>query len=235
MTLELRVAVDVGSARHRVAVGLSDGVLIEEFDVSHDAAGLSFFFERIGRHERERGLPVAVAMEGYNGYARPLDRRVLGRGYRLYNVNNLKFARFKEIFPAPAKTDAIDARRMLDLFQLKDKLPLAREVLQEVAPVPIENERLKALSRWRKQLVLERMRASQRTQANLQAVCPGPWSGIRTGLLDITGQAGNLWFLNLITCRADLRKCYLKSGDSMPWYSSLRLFRQWQANQWQRR
>jgi hypothetical protein len=116
---------------------------------------------------------------------------------------------------------------MLDLFQLKDKLPLAREVLQEVALVPIENERLKALSRWRKQLVFERMRASQRTQANLQAVCPG--------LLDITGQADNLWFLNLITCRADLRKCYLKSGDSMPWYSSLRLFRQRQANQWQRR
>ena len=80
MTLELRVAVDVGSARHRVAVGLSDGVLIEEFDVSHDAAGLSFFFERIGRHERERGLPVAVAMEGYNGYARPLDRRGLVTG-----------------------------------------------------------------------------------------------------------------------------------------------------------
>ena len=34
MTLELRVAVDVGSARHRVAVGLSDGVLIEEFDAA---------------------------------------------------------------------------------------------------------------------------------------------------------------------------------------------------------
>jgi transposase len=198
MNPELRVAVDVGCNTHRVAVGLSDGGLIDEFDITHDAAGLSLFFQRVGRHERERALPVAVAMEGYNGYARPLDRLVLGRGYRLFNVNNLKLARYKEIFPAPAKTDAIDARRMLDLFQLKDKLPLAREVLQEVAPVPIANERLKALARRRKQLVLDRMRASQRTQANLQAVCPG--------LLNITGQADNLWFLNLITCRADLRK-----------------------------
>ncbi len=198
MNPELRVAVDVGCNRHRVAVGLSDGGLIDEFDFTHDAAGLSLFFQRVGRHERERALPVAVAMEGYNGYARPLDRLVLGRGYRLFNVNNLKLARYKEIFPAPAKTDAIDARRMLELFQLKDRVPQAREVLQEVGPIPIEHEQLKALTRWRKQLVGERMRAGNRMQANLQAICPG--------LLDLTGEADNLWFLNLLSCRDDLTK-----------------------------
>lgn len=56
-------------------------------------------------------------------------------GWRLFNVNNLKLARFKEIFPAPAKTDAIDARRMLQLFQLQDRVPMAKAVLQEVAPI----------------------------------------------------------------------------------------------------
>lgn len=198
MNRELRVAVDVGCNRHRVAVGLSDGGLLDEFDITHDAAGLSLFFQRVGRHEREHGLPVAVAMEGYNGYARPLDRQVLGRGYRLYNVNNLKLARYKEIFPAPAKTDAIDARRMLELFQFKDRVPQAREVLQEVGPVPIEHEQLKALTRRRKQLVAERMRIGNRMQANLQATCPG--------LLDLTGEADNLWFLNLLSCRDDLAK-----------------------------
>jgi hypothetical protein len=111
MNPELRVAVDVGFERHRVAVGLADGGLIDEFDITHDAAGLSLFFARVGRHERERALPVAVAMEGYNGYTRPLDRQILAQGYRLFNVNNLKLARYKEIFPSPAKTDAIDARR----------------------------------------------------------------------------------------------------------------------------
>lgn len=30
----------------------------------------------------------------------------------LARFNNLKLARYKEIFPAPAKTDAIDARRV---------------------------------------------------------------------------------------------------------------------------
>jgi len=31
-------------------------------------------------------------MEGFNGYARPLDRLIQERGYTLYNVNNLKLA-----------------------------------------------------------------------------------------------------------------------------------------------
>jgi hypothetical protein len=69
-------------------------------------------------------------MEGLNGYARPLDRLVRARNYRLYNINNLKLARFKEIFPGAAKTDAIDARKGLELFQLRDHLPLAKDALQ---------------------------------------------------------------------------------------------------------
>ena len=47
-------------------------------------------------------------MEGFNGWARPLDTQILIRGWRLFNVNNLKLARFKEIFPGPAKSDPID-------------------------------------------------------------------------------------------------------------------------------
>lgn len=49
--------------------------------------------------EDKLAWPVAVAMEGYNGWARRLDRAVLLRGWRLYSVNNLKLSRYKEIFP----------------------------------------------------------------------------------------------------------------------------------------
>lgn len=130
-----------------------------------------------------------------------LDSQILAQGWRLYAVNNLKFVRFKEIFPAPAKTDAIDARRMLQLLQLRERIPMARAVLQEVAPVDALHQQLKALTRRRKQLVAERMKISQRMQAELQGAAPG--------LLAITGQADNLWFLNFLTCRTDL--CKLKS------------------------
>ena len=137
--LEIRVSVDVGFHSHNVAIGLSSGEVLEEFQISHEPEGFKYFFVRIERQQKKRGCPVAVAMEGYNGYARPLDGMVRSRGYRLYNINNLKLARFKEIFPGAAKTDPMDARKGLELFQLRDHLPLAKEVLQEVAATPQAN------------------------------------------------------------------------------------------------
>lgn len=189
-SLELRVSVDVGSRRHSVAVGLSDGQVLEEFEIRHRREGFQEFFSRIEKHQKAQGCKVAVAMEGYNGYARPLDSLVRQRGYRLYNINNLKLARFKEIFPGAAKKDRIDARKGLELFQLRDHLPLAKDVLQEVTGTPKENEILKRLTRRRRRLVNERVRVVNNLQADLQAVCPG--------LLEITTEASNQWFLNFV-------------------------------------
>jgi transposase len=188
--LEIRVSVDVGCHSHNVAIGLSSGEVLEEFQIPHRPEGFQHFFSRIEKHQKKRGYPVAVAMEGYNGYARPLDGMVRARGYRLYNINNLKLARFKEIFPGAAKSDPIDARKGLELFQLRDHLPLAKEVLQEVGAMPAENEVLKRLTRRRRRLVNERGRVINNLQVDLQAVCPG--------LLEITQEAGNQWFLGFL-------------------------------------
>jgi len=196
--LELRVGVDVGCHSHNVAIGLSTGEILEEFSIAHEPEGFRQFFSRIEKNERNYGCPVAVAMEGYNGYARPLDTLVRTRNYRLFNINNLKLARFKEIFPGAAKTDDIDARKALELFQLRDHLPIAKDVLQEVKTTPQENDILKRISRRRRRLVYERVRVLNNLQADLQSVCPG--------LLEITGEAGNLWFLRFITSTDDLRK-----------------------------
>ncbi len=48
--LQLRVGVDVGSQCHSVAVGLTDGSLLEEFEIPHTAAGFGDFFTRIEGH-----------------------------------------------------------------------------------------------------------------------------------------------------------------------------------------
>lgn len=196
--LSIRVAVDVGCERHRVAVGLPDGKILEEFDIAHHADGFGEFFRRISAIEERHQMPVAIAMEGYNGWARPLDGQIRRQGWQLYSVNNLKLARYKEIFPAPAKTDAVDARRILELFQLSGHLPMARDVLQEVAATPPVNDKLKRLTRRRKQLVAERVRIINRLQADLHAVCPG--------MLAMTENADNVWFLNFLTCRDSLPK-----------------------------
>jgi transposase len=202
-SLELRISVDVGYRRHSVAMGLSSGEILEEFEIEHRPEGFQEFFFRIEKQRKIRSYPVAVAMEGYNGHARPLDSLVRERGYRLYNLNNLKFARFKEIFPGAAKSDRIDARKGLELFQLSDHLPLAKEVLQEVSGTAPENEVLKRLTRRRRRLVNERVRVVNNLQADLQAVCPG--------LLEITGEASNQWFLN-----------FLLSADTLPQLARLK-------------
>lgn len=200
---ELRVSVDVGYRRHSVAIGLPSGEILEEFEIEHRLEGFQDFFSRIEKHNHNKGYSVAVAMEGYNGYARPLDSLVRQRGYRLYNINNLKLARFKEIFPGSAKSDRIDARKGLELFQLREHLPLAKGVLQEVSGTPQHNEVLKRLTRRRRRLVNERVRVVNNLQADLQAVCPG--------LLEITSEASNQWFLN-----------FLLSADSLPQLARLR-------------
>jgi transposase len=209
--LDIRVSIDVGCKSHQVAVGLSTGEFLEEFSITHQPEGFRLFFTKLEKLEQQYQCPVRVAMEGYNGYARPLDSMVLARGWQLNNINNLKLARFKEIFPGAAKSDVIDARRGLELFQLMDHLPTAKKVLQVVAEPPRENQILKRLSRRRRRLVNERVRILNNLQADLQAVCPS--------LLALTGDAGNYWFLQLLTHSDDLRKLvrlHLKSLRKIP-------------------
>ena len=198
LTGHLHVGVDIGSRCHAVAIGLSDGRLLEEFEIYHSAAGFEDFFSRIEAQAKEHPYPVAVAMEGYGGHARPLDSLVADRGWQLFNVNNLKLARFKEIFPAAAKSDRIDTRKTLELLQLREHLPLAADVLQEVMARPRENDVLKRLTRRRRRMVNERVRLTSVLHSDLQAAAPG--------LVEITRDVANLWFLNFLTCRKDLPK-----------------------------
>jgi transposase len=86
---------------------------------------------------------------------------------------------------------------------LGDHLPLAKEVLQEVSGTAPENEVLKRLTRRRRRLVNERVRVVNNLQADLQAVCPG--------LLEITREASNQWFLN-----------FLLSADTLPQLARLK-------------
>ncbi len=53
--LQLRVGVDVGSQCHSVAVGLTDGSLLEEFEIPHTAAGFGDFFARVEEHATRHG------------------------------------------------------------------------------------------------------------------------------------------------------------------------------------
>jgi transposase len=204
MASELQVAIDVGSRVHRVAVGDAEGHILDQFDLHHTPCGMDAFFARIAQLSAG---PVAVAMEGYNGWARPLDQRILARGWKLFNVNNLKLARYKEIFPAPAKSDDIDSLRMLELFRMRQSHHVARDVLQLVVAVPPENDKLKQLTRRRRQLVNDKVRLMTRMITALQALCPG--------LLALTRSVDNVWFLSFVTARADIRQLARLRGTTL--------------------
>jgi hypothetical protein len=53
MQNHLHVAIDIGSVCHRVAIGLDDGAVIDEFDCPHTPLGLSQFFKRVQSHEHK--------------------------------------------------------------------------------------------------------------------------------------------------------------------------------------
>ena len=225
MRPQIRVGIDVGRRKHHVGISSPEGELLEEFSIPHTQRGFDDFFRRVENHRG--GFPVAVAMEGYGGHARPLDKEIMQRGYELMSVNNLKLARFREVFPGPAKTDEIDARLILNLFHLEEHLPLSRGTLSRVHEVPEENEKLMRISRRRRELVREKVRAVNRLQADLASVCPE--------LLMITGAADNLWFLRFLTCRDDMRKLARMRLESLvkipgvgPKYAGA--IRSWQAH-----
>jgi transposase len=167
------VGIDVGCHQHRVVVARSNGDILKEFSISHNASGFRTLFSELEHSESTFKLPIVIGMEGFNGYARPLDQLIGQKGYPLFNINNLKLARFKGLFSGPAKTDAIDARKIVELMRWAHYLQEQRRVVTEVKQGNSVNQTLKRLSRRRRQLVNEKIRIQNRMQADLQAVAPG--------------------------------------------------------------
>ena len=221
----LQVGVDVGCRQHRVAIATPDGVFIDEFDLDHQPVSLAAFIVRVEKHAAKLNLPVSIGMEGCGGWARPLDEMILDKGWELLNVNNLKLARFKEIFPSPAKTDAIDARKIVELMCLRPLLPQAKAILNEVVRTPQVNHQMKLLTRRRRQLVDERVVLITRMYSDIQAIAPG--------LVEITGSIDNRWFLRFLTARESFEQLLRLRKSSIAKIKSVgrkyaKVIRQWQ-------
>ncbi len=106
-----------------------------------------------------------------------------------------------------AKTDLIDSRKGLELFQLQQTLPLEKNVLQEVYAIPQVNQELKRLTRQRRRLVNERVSYINTLQSDLRASS--------LGLVEITKDVKNVWYLNFLSSSKDLRLLAKKNKRSL--------------------
>ena len=122
--------------------------------------------------KREKGI-ISFAIEGKNGYGAPFDRILIEEGFTLYNVDNLKLKRFRNVFGAEWKNDQRDAKMLAKMLKLKDHLDSENEKMF----IPIEkanqvNEKLKILSRHQQTLINEKIRIQNRLGKRLLEVCP---------------------------------------------------------------
>jgi hypothetical protein len=124
-SVEIRVSVDVGYRRHSVAIGLPSGEVLEEFEIAHRPEGFAEFFSRIEKHQKIRDCSVAVAMEGFNGCARPL-----GRKYASLIEGWQKRAHFSEEVEWVSEMIQEDAQRCLEL---DEKIKSLKGKIKDVA------------------------------------------------------------------------------------------------------
>lgn len=165
--------IDIGSEEHHIIIMDEKDRILYDRKTAHK---MSEFYKAIGEireiERREKGT-VKFAMEGKNGYGAPFDRILIEKGFTLYNVDNLKLRRFKDVFGAEWRNDRRDARMLAKILKLKEHVDNEKEkAFIEVGKMPLINEKLKILSRHQQSLINESTRLQNRLQKRLLEICP---------------------------------------------------------------
>lgn len=171
---ELSGGIDVGSESHHVVVMDEGGKILYDKRVLHRFSEFHEGIKELKEIEEREGGEISFGLEGKNGYGAPFDRILLENRFTLYNIDNLKLKRFRNIFGAEWRNDKRDARMLAKLIKLKRQLDGDGEkAFIPVSKVPIVHEKLKILSRHQQKLIDEKVRMSNRLQKKLLEVCPG--------------------------------------------------------------
>ena len=164
--------IDIGSESHHVIILDGNGKVQYDRKVAHS---FREFRDVIGKfkefEEKEQGK-IAFAIEGKNGYGAPFDRMLLESGFKLYNVDNLKLKRFREVFGAEWRNDRRDAKMLAKMLTLKDHMDVEEKAFIAIEKTPAVNEKLRILSRHQQSLIDEKTRIQNRLRKRLLEVCP---------------------------------------------------------------
>jgi len=165
--------VDVGSERHHVIIMNDKEEILYDREVAQKFSDFHEAIEEFREIEAKEKVTIEFAMEGKNGYETPFDRLLIENGFRLYNVDNLKLKRFKDVFGAEWRNDRRDAKMLAKMLKLREHVDKGKEkAFIEVTKMPSVNEKLKILSRYQQSLINEKSRMQNRLRKRIQEVCP---------------------------------------------------------------
>jgi len=165
--------IDIGSEHHHVIIMGDEEKILYDQKVSHKFSEFHRAVKEFREiEEREEGK-ISFAIEGKNGYGAPFDRILIENGFTLYNVDNLKLKRFRDVFGVEWRNDQRDAKMLAKMLRLRDYLDVKDEkAFIRVEKVSEVNERLKILSRHQQTLIDEKVRIQNRLRKRLLEVCP---------------------------------------------------------------
>jgi transposase len=165
--------IDVGSERHHVIIMNDKEEILYDREVAQKFSDFHKAIEEFREIEAKEKVTIEFAMEGKNGYGSPFDRLLIENRFRLYNVDNLKLRRFKDVFGAEWRNDRRDAKMIAKMLKLREHVDKGKEkAFIEVTKMPSVNEKLKVLSRYQQSLINEKTRMQNRLRKRIQEVCP---------------------------------------------------------------
>ena len=164
--MKLFVGDDWAEEHHDVEVMDPAGRRLERARLPEGVAGMARLHELIGRHVPADAddVEVVVGIETDRG---PWVQALVAAGYRVYSINPLQVARYRERHSVSgAKSDAADAHTLADMVRTDS------HQLRAMAGDSAEAEAVKVVARGHKTLIWERTRHTQRLRQALRDYFP---------------------------------------------------------------
>ena len=164
---ELKLAACVGldwaDRRHVIYLQATDAPKAESCQLEQKPDALHDWVAQL--RIRFHGHPVGIAIEQSRGAV--IHALIMYDFLVLYAINPKALARYREAFSASgAKDDPLDAELLLDLLRLH------RNRLRAWLPDTVETRRLQLLAEYRRKLVNDRIRHTNRTTSLLKMYFP---------------------------------------------------------------
>jgi transposase len=166
--LRLFVGDDWAEQHHDVEVMDASGRVLAKARLPEGVAGMARLHEMIaGRVPQEHAAEEVEVLVGIETDRGPWVQALLAAGYRVFGVNPVQAARYRErLSVSGAKSDAADAHMLADMVRADS------HQLRPVAGDSAEAEAIKVVARAHKTLIWERTRHAQRLRHALRDYFP---------------------------------------------------------------